>query len=137
MTVKSIIKPRHKRSHDKHRDATIIQSDVKISVYESLKNVRLKSNLLAKKLSYDFRVTRNRVESKRETETENGADEEGAEDHFFLPVHFPCRPDEKVDCSADEHDAAKQMSPARELHHKTESQNEIEKHSPNVSCLRV
>lgn len=106
---------------------------------QASEHVSLKSNLLAEKLSYDFRMTRDRVERKRETETENSADEKGAEDHFFFPVHFPCWADEKVNRSANEHDAAEQMSPAKNLHDCVTklNRNSEEKNSPNISCLRV
>lgn len=68
---------------------------------------------LAKQFSYDFRVTRHSVESERKAETENGAHEEGAEDHFLLPVDLPWWSDEEVHGGTDEHDAAEQMRPEK------------------------
>lgn len=56
-------------------------------------------------------MTTEGVVGERETEADDGADEESSEYHFFLYLNFDGRPGDEVDGDAYEGDAAEQMSP--------------------------
>lgn len=98
VTVETVVQPRHERTHDEQGDAAVVE--------------------LREQLAHVLRMTAERVEGEREAETDDGADEERAEDQLLLPLDLDGGPGEEVAGDSNERNAAQQVS-------------------PDVSCLRV
>lgn len=91
VTVEAVVQPRHERAHDEQRDAAVVQ--------------------FREQLAHVLRVAAEGVEGEREAETDDGADEERAEDQLLLPLDLDGGAGEEVAGDADERHAAQQMRP--------------------------